>query len=255
MAEADHEFTTRLSLDSPLWLPTEKVHRRLCQLTGERGLAARDMTAAFEGGSIRTLRRWLLRRGRAKSRLTDRRLWGALSSWSDGLYVAYRDSAVARLARLRGVQVRLLKGYVFYAWLPDLAKVWPSIFGPMLPPPAPTGAVAVVEHTIAGTSIVEWPEITGALAVIDDQDDITTAGNAAFEPAIDTVASEPVAGTAASKPSSSTSDSAKRFVDRHPRYSGEKARDYFNRLEGLCGHKYPRKTLRNWYYEIQKEKQ
>jgi len=237
MGEANHEPIASL-LDSPNWLPFEQIHRRLCPSIGERGLAARDMTDAFEDGSIRTLRRWLAARGAAKPRLNDSRLWAVkfeLSSWSDGLYVAYR---LHGKARHYPQQIRFLKGYVFYAWLPDLAKVWPSIFGSMLPPAAPTGAVAVVEgqDTIAGTGIVERPEITGTLAVIEGQDDITAAG------------------TAVSEPSSTTPVSVKRLVYQHPRHSGEKARDYFDRLEDLSGREYPRKTLRNRYYEIQKEK-
>jgi hypothetical protein len=47
-------------------------------------------------------------------------------------------------------------------------------------------------------------------------------------------------------------DSAKLFVGQHPRLPGERAKDHYDRLEDLCGREYPRKTLRNRYYEIQK---
>jgi hypothetical protein len=243
MGEANHKPITSL-LDSPNWLlPFEEVHRRLCPLIGERRLTARDMTDAFTG-PVRTMRRWLSWRGRAQLRLNDPRLWAVkfeLSSWSDGLYVAYR---LHGKARHYPHTISFLKGYVFYAWLPDLADVWPSIFAPMLPSPVPTGTVAVIEdqETVAGTSIVEQPDAGSGDGILGfshgegARDLVERSGRDAIT----------AAGTAASKP---VADTAERFVDDHPRFPGEGAREYFERLLELCGNKWDRKTLQNRYYE------
>jgi len=116
--------------DISQWLPTEEVHRRLCQPLGNRHQAARDLTVAH-ATSVRTMRRWLVRPTQPK--LCDIRLWLVkfeLQSWSDGLLVVYRLHRPTF-----GINpVRRLRGYIFFDWVPDLARVWPKIFEPPSPP-------------------------------------------------------------------------------------------------------------------------
>ena len=106
-----------------------------------------------------------------------------------------------------------LKGFVVFVWLPALAEIWPSIFKSLLPPP---------------------PEDRPALQ--------QPQPNASTGPVVET---EP--------PSAPSIDAAKRFVEQHPRNSGERPTEYYDRLSELCGGKWTRKTLRTRRSEILKD--
>jgi hypothetical protein len=143
MAGTDDDLSTKLPLDSPLWRPIEEVYDRLCPLIGNRHLVAQDLTKVQATGDVRTMRRWLLRRfrrgGWSDRRPCDHRLWLVwfeLSSWSDGLLVVYRLRGAARGGFH---QVRRLRGYAFYCWGPDLARIWPAVFAST--PPSPTAPI------------------------------------------------------------------------------------------------------------------
>ena len=47
----------RLPLDSPNWTPLTEVHRFVCEQTGDRRLAAQDLTDAMANGRVRSMRR------------------------------------------------------------------------------------------------------------------------------------------------------------------------------------------------------
>jgi hypothetical protein len=82
--------------------------------------------------SVRTMRRWLVHPTQPK--LCDIRLWQVkfeLQSWSDGVLVARRLHGRARYGYH---VVSRLQGYVFYDWIPDLARVWPKVFEPPAAP-------------------------------------------------------------------------------------------------------------------------
>jgi hypothetical protein len=109
-----------------------------------------------------------------------------------------------------------LKGFVFFVWLPALAEVWPSIFKSLLPP----------------------PPLEDRPALQQSQSDAPTGHVVETE-------SSTAAPAAA----------AKLFVAQHPRNSGERPAEYYDRLLELCGGKWTRKTLRTRYSEIRKDAQ
>ena len=47
----------RLPLESPNWTPLTEVHRFVCEQTGDRRLAAQDLTDAMANGRVRSMRR------------------------------------------------------------------------------------------------------------------------------------------------------------------------------------------------------
>jgi hypothetical protein len=122
----------KLPLDSPEWLPDADAHRVLCQRTGDRHLAAQDLTKVMADGDVPSMRRCFAR-GRSPDgelvplgpdrELLPRSFWSdyELDSWSDALLV---------VPRRRGGQVVPLRGFAFYVWKPALAKIWPTLFPP-----------------------------------------------------------------------------------------------------------------------------
>ena len=46
-----------LPLDSPKWTPFAVLHPRLCEQTGSRRCADRDLTEAMANGQVRSMRR------------------------------------------------------------------------------------------------------------------------------------------------------------------------------------------------------
>ena len=46
-----------LPLDSPNWTPLTEVHRFVCEQTGNRRLAAQDLTDAMANDRVRSMRR------------------------------------------------------------------------------------------------------------------------------------------------------------------------------------------------------
>jgi hypothetical protein len=151
-----------LPLDDSNWLPIEEVHRRLYPQLGNHQLIDRDLTTVFVSGWVRTLRRWLKRP--TKARINDHRLWAVrfeLDSWSDGLHIAYRLHGERRY---RPHQVQFLRYYSFYAWQPDLAEVWPTVFAP-----APEPQIKVQLTDKVKVQLVEKPAPRRAKAQLPSQ--------------------------------------------------------------------------------------
>jgi hypothetical protein len=141
-----------LPLDSPNWVLVDEIHRELAERVGNPHLAARDLTEVFAKKGkkgVRTMRRWL---GRApfdartdktkplppellpppERELSPSGYWTEheLQSWSDGLL------AVPRVRRGTNVPPR---EFIFYAWAPDLKKIfsWWRVASPALSEQAP----------------------------------------------------------------------------------------------------------------------
>jgi len=117
-----------LPLDSPDWMPLEDVHRLRCQLTGDPGLAAQDVTNVL-ARRVRSMRRWRVGGFERSSKPDRTRLpftfWAEHElHWSDGLSVIRRPHFADILS-----DIIILQGFVGYAWKPDLADIWPTLFG------------------------------------------------------------------------------------------------------------------------------
>jgi hypothetical protein len=133
----------RLHLVSPDWTPLIQVHRFVCEQTGDRRVADRDLTDAMANGSVRSMRRWISPPADKPER--ERLLpsfWAdhKLDSYAgcedeEPLLVVKRDPLPVptwlrggvppglnrTMLGLRGVPLR---GYMFYAWKPDYKKIW-----------------------------------------------------------------------------------------------------------------------------------
>jgi len=145
MAGTDDDPSTELPLDSPLWRSIGEVHRLLCRLTGDRHLAAKDLTDAQAHGHVCSMRRRLARTERSDRELLPRSFWAdhEIDSWSDGLFVRRRGY---------GSIVRI-QGYAFFVWGPELEKVWPTVFASSVAfVPKESVAAAEVANNVAVTS-------------------------------------------------------------------------------------------------------
>jgi hypothetical protein len=107
--------------------------------------------------------------------------------------------------------------------------------------------------------------ISDSLATIEASDSVAVSGvtpespKAVAETASPSAAPESVTAPktpTASEPSIATEssthvlDSAKQFIAHHPRGAEEEPELYFDRLHELCGEKWSRKTLQNYYYKL-----
>ena len=150
MAQAHNESSTGLPLDSSNWILAVDAHRAICGVTTDKGLAARDMTDAGQDGSVSYMRRCVARGFRRNAdggcervllgpdrELVPNSHWTKyeFSAWSGGVFVFERPLNPAFRV------VVPLKGYVYYAWRPALAKRWPTAFPP-IPTSTPNSPVA-----------------------------------------------------------------------------------------------------------------
>ena len=122
-----------LPLDSPNWMTIAEAHRLLCNLTGSRDLAAKDLTDAMadedEDRRLPAMRRCFAYGIRQKAdgsndrvflgperELLPREYWTEheLQSWSNATFVTQRSNNPASI-----------KGYAYYVWKPALAKLCP----------------------------------------------------------------------------------------------------------------------------------
>jgi hypothetical protein len=161
MAGTADEFSTELPLDSPNWLPLpEEAYRLLCSLLGERNLAAKDLTDAMADDDdrrrVRSMRRCFAYGVREKIEYTGRVVDGfrevkavgrervligperellSREYWNEHR-LSPRSDGSAEIIEGSG-SITTVKGYAFFVWKPDLAKIWPTIFGPpsLSPPP------------------------------------------------------------------------------------------------------------------------
>ena len=139
-----------LPLDDPRWVPLEAPHRLLTQRTGNRHLAAQDLTALL-ATRVRSMRRYFgrlrdLSRPDLERELLPFSFWAehSLSSWSDGLFIRpVRSSQPIPAAGL-------------YAWKPDLDTVG------LTDAPA-TAAASVTTEPVEGPKIRLAKELMAAV--------------------------------------------------------------------------------------------
>jgi hypothetical protein len=131
--------TRRFPLDSPNWIPIVNALQSRCDLTGNRQLAAQDLTKALADRDVPSMRRYFSGWRQsppvgAVSLEPDGELLPAaywteheVRGWSDdGSFVARRGSMVAQIT-----------GYAYFVWKPALAKIWPAAFALAAAPAAP----------------------------------------------------------------------------------------------------------------------
>jgi len=142
---ARRKRVTRRS-DSPNWIPIVNALQSLCDLTGNRQLAAKDLTNALADRDVPSMRRYVS--GWRQSppvgavllepdgELLPAAYWTEhqVQSWSsDGTFVASRGSFVPS----RGNMFVEITGYAYFVWKPALAKIWPAAFALAAAPAAP----------------------------------------------------------------------------------------------------------------------
>ena len=124
------EGNEKLPLDSPEWLPVADAHRVLCQRTGDRHLAAQDLTKAMADDHVPSMRRCFAR----GIRQADRKLvpLGPDELLPASYWIEHRlDPRSDGLEVLEGSRsITSVKGYAFFVWKPALAKIWPTLFPP-----------------------------------------------------------------------------------------------------------------------------
>jgi hypothetical protein len=103
----------RLPLDSPNWTPLTEVHRFVCEQTGDRRLANRDLTNAMADGRLRSMARWLeppLRANEPERELLPPSFWA-------------KEWQLHCLSEFLPEPFMPLKGRVLYVWKPDCKKI------------------------------------------------------------------------------------------------------------------------------------
>ena len=119
-----------LRLDSPDWMPLDVLHPLICEKTGDRRLADRDLTDAMAKGRVRSMRR---RTSPPEREQLLPSFWADdyqldssgpdIAAWSGELAPPELDRAMRlELVPLRGGMT--LRGYVFYAWKPDCERIF-----------------------------------------------------------------------------------------------------------------------------------
>ena len=146
MARDASGSSAALPLDDPRWLPLANVHGALCPSTGHPELAARDLTGGMaKPDGVRSMRR---RFARLPDKVDpddyperERLRW---AFWNEHeLYWSGSERRLMIVPRPRGGQIvtaDAARGYAFFAWRPDLERLWPTMFPPShepAPPPAP----------------------------------------------------------------------------------------------------------------------
>jgi hypothetical protein len=132
--------TRRFPLDSPNWTPIVNAHQSLFGLTGNRQLAAKDLSNALADRDVPSMRRCFLPEWRSPpvgavllepdGELLPAAYWTeheVVQSWlSDAAIVAERNTMSLEIA-----------GYAYFVWKPALAKIWPAAFALAAAPAAP----------------------------------------------------------------------------------------------------------------------
>jgi hypothetical protein len=126
--------TRRFPLHSPNWIPIVNAHQSLCGLTGNRQLAAKDLTNALADGDVPSMRRCF-----SGSRSPP---VGAVLLEPDGelLPAAYWTEHQVHSWSWEVVPSRgsfPITGYAYFVWKPALAKIWPAAFALAAAPAAP----------------------------------------------------------------------------------------------------------------------
>jgi hypothetical protein len=132
--------TRRFPLDSPNWTPIVNAHRSLCGLTGNRELAAKDLTNALADRDVPSMRRcfrpgWRSPPVGAVLLEPDGELLPA-AYWTEHQVQSWSDATDATFVARRGIPVAIT-GYAYFVWKPALAKIWPAAFALAAAPAAP----------------------------------------------------------------------------------------------------------------------
>lgn len=138
--------TRRFPLDSPNWIPIVNAHQSLCGLTGNRQLAAKDLTNALADRDVPSMRRCFLPEWRSlpvgavllepDGESLPAAYWTehlVQSGSSDATFVTSRGSFVPG----HGYMFAEITGYAYFVWKPALAKIWPAAFALAAAPAAP----------------------------------------------------------------------------------------------------------------------
>src|SRR5262245_2902269 len=135
------QVTRRFPLRSPNWIPIVNALQSLCDLTGNRQLAAQDLTNALADRDVPSVRRYF-------SGWRQLPPVGAVLLEPDGelLPAAYWTEHQVHswswdVVPSRGSFVPIT-GYAYFVWKPALAKIWPTAFALAAAPEAPR-----VRHT------------------------------------------------------------------------------------------------------------
>jgi hypothetical protein len=173
-----------LPLDSPNWIPITEAHQLLCSRTGNRRLAATDLTDAMAKGAP-SMRRCF---GHEIVRKADgsyvRRLIGPerellpaehwaeyeVQSWSDSTFVTKR-----------GPKPWMVKDFTYFVWRPALAEIWPDVFASTPPSSVPTppsraltaGPAVDLTHTKRGPKPYDWELYKAKFYLLLDDDDVS----------------------------------------------------------------------------------
>jgi hypothetical protein len=142
-------------LDDPRWLLMVDVFTRLCPHLGNRGVAEHDVHMALAENRLHCLQRYYRRpQGDWPRQIVSFLCWAGyqLRCWGNGkISVISRhdrpwaenasDPRLSMHLRLQG-QGFMQLGFdnsiftgrqIFYAWLPDLERIWPTVFLPSRP--------------------------------------------------------------------------------------------------------------------------
>jgi hypothetical protein len=122
--------TRRFPLESPNWIPIVNAHQSLCGVTGNRQLAAKDLTNALADRDVPSMRRCFLPERRsppvgAVLLAPDGELLPA-AYWTEHEVVQSSLSDATIVAR-RSMPLEIA-GYAYFVWKPALAKIWPAAF-------------------------------------------------------------------------------------------------------------------------------
>jgi hypothetical protein len=118
-----------LPLDSPKWTPLTEVHRFVCERTGDRRLAAQDLTDAMANDRVRSMRRQVdgwpddepKRLLLPSFWATEYKLDGSIAELQ---VTRRRRPLLVRPDPPKPVPFDLESSYAFYAWKPDWKKIW-----------------------------------------------------------------------------------------------------------------------------------
>jgi hypothetical protein len=116
--------------DDPRWVRFSIVLYLRCQWTGSYVLAARDLTEVLEKEGVHSMQRFVSVCISPDWRLLSNPFWSKHDVVCDGefLRVIPRPHSIKY-----GTASPVSQDGVFYAWLPDLERVWPAIFPPSKP--------------------------------------------------------------------------------------------------------------------------
>ena len=133
--------TRRFPLDSPNWIPIVNALQSLCDLTGNRQLAAKDLTNALADRDVPSMRRYFS--GWRESPPVgavllepDGELLPA-AYWTEHEVRGWSEGSLGSFVARRGNMVAQIMGYAYFVWKPALAKIWPAAFALAAAPAAP----------------------------------------------------------------------------------------------------------------------